>query len=365
MFLNELKGMEDYNNLIETLGAEEKKSLRSLYETKLKALQQVWIDEIEIDAKHLELVNVCYNLFTKTTEINHKTGYRIVLVDTLVTLGIKIFDLLLYNENNKIAILLDAKSSISERGVNGTVDDTSKASLEAIANKDKIELFIGNTISKMEFVLVTPAFYAEALRDAVVSKNANICVWGYYHEPGRVQLLQPTDEEVPIQRLNGRTHNDETLRQVLLKSVPAKMGGIRSLPIMPTSHIFTKFEYLSQHLYVLLDRLPKEKRWFGYSAVFNLLKQAYSPTEFDDSQIEQETKKVINSALNARLFRRINSEEDIVESEFVINYKRSTYEKFRQEYLDNRPSDKVYAETVNEFRRIKGIKSLPDFWRKP
>jgi hypothetical protein len=359
MFLSEVKTVEDYNNLMEKLGAEEKKSLKNLYETKLNKLQEVWI--IEIDAKHIELVNVCYNLFTKTTETNHKTGYRAVLVDPLFTLGIKIFDLLLFNENNQMAILLDAKSSISERGVNGIVDDASQASLDAIANKDKLELFIGNTISKMEFVLVTPAFYAENLRDAVISKNASLCVWGYYHEPGRVQLLQPTDEDVPTQRLNGRTHNDENMRQVLLKSVPAKMGGIRSLPIMPTSHIFTKFVYLTQNLHVLLDRLPKEKRWFGYSTVFSLFKRAYSPTEFDDSQIEQETKNVINSALNARLFQRINSETDVEKGEFTINYKRSTYGKFRQEYLNNRSSDKVYAETVEEFRRIKGIRSLLDF----
>ena len=353
--------MEDYNHLINTLGEEEKKSLKALYEEKVKSLHEVWIEEIKIDAKHLELVNICYNLFTKSTDVNHRTGYSIVLVDPLCTLGIKIFDLMLYHEENQTAILLDAKSSISDRGTSGMVADTSKAAEMASKNKSKLEEFIGKPIAKMEYVIVVPAYYAENLRDAIQSKQANICVWAYFHDPSSLQLIQPTAEDISAQRLNGRTHTDETMRQILVKSVSAKMGALRSLPIMPTSHIFTKFEYLSQNLYVELDRLPQEKQWFEYSVVFSLLKRAYSATEFDDGDVERETKKLINSALNARLFRKINNEEEIARSEFIVNYKRNSYEKFRQEYLDNRPSDKAYSEAVLEFRRIKGISSLTDF----
>jgi hypothetical protein len=353
--------LEDYNQLINKLGEAEKKSLKDVYEEKVKLLYEVWIEEIKIDAKHLELVNICYNLFTKSTDVNHRTGYRVVLVDPLCTLGIKIFDLMLYHEENQTAILLDAKSSISDRGTSGMVTDTSKASEMAYNNKNKLEEFIGKPISKMEFVIVVPAYYAENLRDAIQSKQANICVWAYFHDPSSLQLIQTVNEDVSAQRLNGRTHSDENMRQILLKSVSAKMGALRSLPIMPTSHIFTKFEYLSQNLFVELDRLPQEKRWFEYSTVFSLLKRAYSATEFDDSDIERETKKLINSALNARLFRKINNEEEIARSEFTVEYKRSSYEKFRQEYLDNRSTDKAYSEAVSEFRRIKGISSLTDF----
>jgi hypothetical protein len=343
------------------LGEEEKETLKILFETKQKALHEVWINEIRIDSKHLELVNICYNLFTKSTDINHKTGYRVVLVDPLCTLGDKIFDLMLYNETNKTAIFIDAKSSISDRSTNGIIEDTTKAALVTSKNKNKLEEFIGKTISKMEYVLVTPAYFAENLRDAIQSMNASICTWAYFHDPSSIQLIQPTNEDVYAQRVNGRTHNDEVFRQILIKSVSAKMGSLRSLPIMPTSHIFAKFEYLSQHLYVELDRLPKEKRWFEYSTIFSLLKQAYSATEFDDIGIEEETKKLINSAISARLFKKINGEEDIVRSEFVVEYKRNSYEKFRQEYLDNRPNDKAYNEAVEEFKRLKGITKLTDF----
>jgi hypothetical protein len=258
------------------------------------------------------------------------------------------------------AILIDAKSSISDRGTSGIVDDASKAAIAAAENKNKLEELIGKPISKIEYVITIPAYYAENLRDAILLKQASICVWAYFHDPSRLQLIQQ-NEDVSNQRLSGRTHTDENMRQILAKSISAKMGALRSVPIMPTSHIFTKFEYLGQHLYVELDRLPKEKRWFGYSTVFSLLKRAYSATELDDSDIEHETKKIINSAINARLFKKINGETEIERSEFIVNYKRSSYERFRQEYLDNRPNETAYREAAEELRRSKGIKSLTDF----
>jgi hypothetical protein len=353
--------MENYNSLLSTLGEKEKETLKALLEKKIKALHEVWTKEIRIDAKHLELVNICYNLFTKSTDVNHKTGYSILLVDPLCTLDIKIFDLLLYNEENQTAILIDAKSSISDRGISGTVDDICKTALAASDNKNKLEELIGKPISKMEYVILIPAYYAKNVRDAVLSKQASICVWAYFHDPSKLQLIQQTKEDVSDQRLSGRTHTDENMRQILVKSIPARMGALRSLPIMPTSHIFTKFEYLSQNLFVELDRLPKEKRWFGYSSVFSLLKRAYSATELDDVDIERETKKLINSALNANLFKKINRNEEIERSEFIVNYKRSSYERFRQEYFDNRPSETAYKEATEEFKRTKGIKKLTDF----
>jgi hypothetical protein len=55
------------------------------------------------------------------TQINKTTGYKVVLVEPLCTLGTKNFDLMLYNEINQIAILIEAKSSVSERGKGNTI----------------------------------------------------------------------------------------------------------------------------------------------------------------------------------------------------------------------------------------------------
>ncbi len=154
--------------------------------------------------------------------------------------------------------MIDAKSSISERGIGYTIDDTHKRSMAA-ANKDKLELFIGKSIVKMEFAILTPSYYALDLSKTIQTKNKEICVWAYYHEPNKIKLIQPSSETVPIMRANGRTHSDEKLRQILLKTIEARMGALRSLQIMPTSHIFTKFEYLASVSSLFWDNNPKIK----------------------------------------------------------------------------------------------------------
>jgi hypothetical protein len=61
------------------------------------------------------------------------------------------------------------------------------------------------------------------------------------------------------------------------------------------------------------------------------------------------------------MFKKINDEENIANCEFIISYKRSSPEKFRDEYLDNRSVDKVNTETISEFRKANGIKGLDEF----
>ena len=352
--------MEDFTHFRDGLSSEEKEILNKIHEKKAKELKEVLRREIVRDSEHLELVNLCYNLFTKTTETNKTTGYRVVLVDPLYTLKTKNFDLMLYNEVTQTAILIEAKSSISERGSGGTVDETIEAANEARSHRDKLELFTGNKIERIEFVILSFAYYTDSLKDAVISKKAGLCVWAYHVPPGRIQMLK-TGEDVRSEQTAGRMHADENMRQTLLKEISTRMGALRSLPIMPTSHMFAKLEHIGQQLFTRLDRKLQDKRWFGYAEVYNLCKQAFSPTELDDSQIEEETRKIIDSALKVGLFRKINEEDEIPRMEFDISYGRRDYEKFKEDYLEKRAEEKAFDEAVEEFKREKGLKKLDEF----
>lgn len=130
---------------------------------------------------------------------------------------------------------------------------------------------------------------------------------------------------------------------------------------MPTSHMFAKLEYVAQQLFILLDRQTQNKRWFGYSEVYNLCKQAFSPTELDDSQLEGETKKIIDSAIEVEMFRVINDEKEIPRMEFEISYGRRNYEKFKEDYLEKRSEEKACNAALEEYRLKKGVKKLEEF----
>ena len=352
--------MEDFARVKDALSSEERQTLDEIYKNKAKELKEVLRGEIDRDNEHLELVNLCYNVFTKTTETNKVTGYRVVLVDPLCTLRIKNFDLMLYNETNQTAILIEAKSSISERGKGSTIDETMQAASEAFSHKEKLESFIGNKIGKIEFVILSFAYYTDLLKNAVVSKNAGLCLWAYHNVPGLIQLLK-IGEDAHSEQSAGRMHADENMRQALLKTISTRMGALRSLPIMLTSHMFAKLEYIGQQLFTRLDRQPQDRRWFGYSEVYNLCKQAFSPTELDDSQLEEETRRIIDSAIEVGLFRIINGEDEISRMEFDISHGRRDYEKFKEDYLEKRSEAKAYDAAVEEFKRRKGVKKLDEF----
>jgi hypothetical protein len=352
--------MEDFNRAKETLSSEEQEVLQEFYRKKSNELKEVLMEEIKIDNEHIALVNLCYNVFTRTTQINKATGYKVVLVEPLCTLGTKNFDLMIYNEINQIAILIEAKSSVSERGKGNTIDETSKAASVALTNKDKLEVFTGNKIAKIEFAVLSFAYFADLLKEAIISKNAPLCIWAYHNIPGLIQMLK-TGEDTHSEQSAGRMHSDENMRQTLLKAIPTRMGALRSLPIMPSSHIFAKLEYIRQQLFSRLDRQSSDKKWFGYSEVFSLCKQAFSPTELDDSHIERQTKVIIDSALDSALFRKINEEDEISRMEFEISYGRRNYEKFKDDYLGKRCRTKACIAALEEFKRKKGVKNLDSF----
>jgi hypothetical protein len=352
--------MEDFTRLKSTLIEEEKKILEGYYEKKTIEIKERLQAEIERDNDHLALVNLCYNLFTKTTEINRITGYKVVLVDPLCTMGSKSFDLMLYNEGYQNAVLVEAKSSISERGMGNMIDETMGAASEVLSHKEKLQDILGNRMNKIEFAILSYAYYIDSLKPVVSSKNASICLWAYHPVPGVVKMVT-IGEDIASEKAAGRMHEDENMRQILLKGIPTRMGSLRSLPILPSSHMFTKLEYIAQQLFILLDRKPQNARWFEYSEVYNLCKQAFSATELDDSQVEEETRKIINSAIDDGLFRRISEDEEISQMEFDMSYSRRNYEKFLKDYLERRAREKAFTVAMEEFRQKKGVTKLNDF----
>jgi len=350
----------DFYHLLDSLDLKERKILEEIHKKKTVEFQGGIIEDIERDNRHLELVNICYNLFTRTTETNKMTGYKVVLVDPLYTLNIKIFDLMLFNDMTKNAILIEAKSSVSERKVGSEVDETAQASQQALSNLEKLQEFIGSKIDRLEFAVLSYAYYTDLLKGAIIAKNASLCLWAYHPVPGIIQMLAIKDD-VLAEKSAGRMHFDEDIRQTLLKAIQTKMGALRSLPIMPTSHMFTKLEYIAQQLFTFLDRQPRDKRWFRYSEVFSLCKQAFSSSELQDSELEQETRKIIAAAIETDLFRVINDEDEISLMEFEISYNRRNYERFKEDYAEKHSQEKASVAAIEEFKQQKGFRKLEDF----
>jgi hypothetical protein len=267
---------------------------------------------------------------------------------------------MLYNEVNRCAILIDAKSSISDRAKGSIIDDVVEASTVALSHKDKLESFARSKIDKLEFAILTFAYFADSIKQLVKEKNASVCIWSFHVVPGCIQLVR-NGEDTRAEQLAGRSHVDEILRQALVKAIPTRMGALRSLPIMPSSHMFCKIEYIGQELFNGLDRSMTEDKSFGFSEVFSFCKQAFSTTELNEAQIENQTKQIIEASIESGLFRKLNEELEPSSMKLEISYGRRNYEKFKEDYLVKKCEAKAFSQALEEFKESHGFTRIDQY----
>lgn len=340
----------------------EKKLLQEIYDQETQQIKRELKAAIERDLEHLELVNICYNVFVQSTEFNRLTGYNVRLIDPLYTLGMKIFDLALFRKETSTAILVECKSSISSREKSKIVNETTQASEVVESNRIELEKSIGEQIKRMEFAICSYVYYSDKIKDTILSNDAKLCLWSYHSTPGIIKLVELGDD-VYSEKMAGRTHYDESLRETLLKGVRTRSGSLRSLPIMPTSHMFIKLAYISQQLFLLMEKRKREERWFKYSDVFTLFKQAIGgTTDLEDIHIEEMTKNAIHSGIEAKLFRDLTPDtQSFSQKEFDLSYMRRDYEKFESDYITRKAQAKAFEPALKKFREKTGYKTLNEY----
>jgi len=350
----------EFYDFKDKLNPPEKKQLEDIYDQETQRIKQELKDAIDRDLEHLELVNICYNVFVQSTEFNRLTGYNVRLVDPLYNLGIKIFDLALFRKESSTVILVECKSSISFREKSKMLDETIQASELAVSKQVELENSIGEQIQRMEFAICSYPYFIDEIKDLIISKDAKLCLWAYHSTPGVIKLVTMGDD-VYAEKMAGRMHYDESLRETLLKGIRPYIGSLRSLPIMPSSHMFIKLAYISQQLY--LDRRKREERWFKYSDVFTLFKKAIGgTTDLTDVDIEEMTKTAIHSGIDAKIFRDLTQEtEDFSQKEFDLSYSRREYEKFKSDYITGKAKESAFKPALTKFREKTGYKTLNEF----
>jgi len=351
-----------FYDFIDRLSSSEKAQLQDINNQEIQRIQRELKDSIQRDQEHLELVNVCYNACVQSTEFYKLTNYSVRLVDPLYNSGKKIFDLALFGKENSTLILVECKSSVSKREKTKIVDETVEASKVAESKRHDLEIAIGEQIQRMEFAICSYPYYANEIKDTIFSADANLCLWAYHSTPGIIKLVEMSDD-VYSEKMACRTHYDEKIRETLLKGIRTRSGSLRSLPIAPSSHMFIKLAYLSQQLFLLMDRKKREERWFKYSDVFTLLKQAIGgTTDLNDKDIEEMTKDTIRSGIDTNLFRDLTEGiEDFDKKEFDLSYSRRDYERFCSDYVARKAQKKAFEPALERFRKETGYKTLNEY----
>lgn len=343
--------------------SKEKEKLDSIFNEEIRKKKRTILEEIQKDRLHLELVNFCANLFVPGLELDQKTGYKLLLVEPLFTLGIKNFDLAIFRSENRSLILVDCKHSISD--VKGLIRELSLNISETKKHQDELEELIGNPIDQIEYVLCAPAIYVKDLLDEIESQNAPVCVWGCNMFTKEIRLFSRSDNtELEIQ--SGRVHRDKNLNKFLFKGIISKISVTRSVPILFSSHMCTLLIHVNQYLY--LERISQKlENAFTFSDVYNtLLTQYQKYTETPEEEIRRLTKAMFETAKRKGIHEDLTP--DIIELEhktFKVTGRQTNArviaENTRKKYVIANAQRLAETSTIDRFKRETGITGLNAF----
>jgi hypothetical protein len=353
-----------FDDFRQTLSQDQRKILDKILEDETRKKRRVLLEHIEIDQNHLEILNFCANFFVPGQLLPGRTGYSLVLVDPLYSLGVKNFDLGIFRRENASLILTECKSSVSNP--EELVDDLNEAVNITNERKDELEKVLGNNIADpIEFALCIPAVYADDVHKKILETQTPICVWAADLWKRKMKIFtskEDTENEIRA----GRLHRDRNLNSLLGRGVESKLRAIRSIPILPSSHMCTLLVYISELIYGETKE-PRKYGEFQYSDVFSILTREMGRlTGLSDKDFQNLTKKILETGHRKGIFRDLA--EDVLELPrkiFQISGRRTNAEVVRRHvletYVDHNAREKAKSESIIRYRRETGVTTLNSF----
>jgi hypothetical protein len=320
--------------------------------------------EVNINHKHLDVVNLCASLFSPFSELNLETSFQLLLYEPLYKTGIKNFDVAIYNIDSKQLILVECKSSITY--LKNVSDEIKKSIEETNKNLDKLEEIIGDEIKDIEYVYCVPAIDAIDLGKYVKNNELPICIWCYDGFKGIIKLYIQIDETSLEGIENGHLHKNHKLTRLLSKGVESKKTA-RSFPFLPSSHIYS----ILMHVCIsLVRKMVKEQDWkgeFDFSDVFHIIKlNMANPNTLNDEHIRELSVRVIEKGIDKEVYYDSTPTIQSCESKlYRIDPKGSRISR-TEKFVDNnfvKLNSKRMAESdiVEKFKKETGYKDLTDF----
>lgn len=135
--------------------------LEDIEESIQKSEMEAFEKHFERSGYHDKLVDICNSAFGPESKCYTELAYAFVSSEPLIELGVKNFDVLIYNEKIKRAIFVECKTSTSGRGK--YISDAYEAKREVIENRTYLENTLGDEIRTMEFVLCIPSENVERI----------------------------------------------------------------------------------------------------------------------------------------------------------------------------------------------------------
>lgn len=353
----------DYQKFRSSLIDADKQVLDQIFREQMTVQREIIQENIRSDKEHLMLVNFCIDPFKYKAFLHNETSYLFIRVEPFYRLGLKDFDIAIYNAESKVLILVECKSSIYDG--QKEVNDLIKTIGVANNNHELLEEMVGDEVLVKEFSICSKAGFMPRLRPAIISKNAPICLWSA-DIFGEILSLEKLGEHTTAEISSGRLHRDDQLRQLLLKGVKSAYGPTRLVAFLPSSHPCTILEEVCTVLHLNLEKSDKER--FRFSDMQNLLEKEKSLWNFSQEELWNFANKLFNEGLKIGVFRDLTDDvTKLPDKEFELGIPhgstRSVIKRVNRHYMDFHATQKAEDKAVTEFkaRIAKKFKPLNEF----
>jgi hypothetical protein len=325
-----------YGELYSYLNHSEKDEFKDMEKKSLSSKRGVVDANMNTDKKHLEYVNLCIKPFEVGGRAYKETGYYFVCVDPLYNVGVKNFDLMLYCEETKVAILIECKSGIANLGKE--LNELTEKMGAAQENKRTLEGIIGGLeIKDIEYVLCIPAVYESGVFTAMAALKTKppIIIW-------------TVDMFGGVIKVDGRfkKHSHDELNKIIQSEA---WDGPQIITLMPSTHMGIALT----EVVVLLLRKFKGRNELNISDLCEMLKTEIR--NYPNDWIQDFATKILESGKECNIFEVNGSKFKFTMSTNVYAVKTATerYISYHSNKLMKAELEPILYERVKNRIKVK------------
>ncbi|MDO9517904.1 MAG: hypothetical protein Q7J10_07650 [Methanosarcinaceae archaeon] len=353
----------DLNRLLASKGGKEVRVKIKDIETKLQQTEiKSFENHFERSEYHDKLVDICISAFGPESKCYNDLGYAFISSEPLVELGVKSFDVLIYNEKTKHAIFVECKSSAnSNRG--RYISDAYEAKTKVIENQTYLEDMLGDKIETMEFVICVPSHKTDGIvrelerqeSEGEIDVNSNdlLLIWQVNLFEGEVLQL--------FTRINSRDqqyksqHNDQNLTKMLGNDGYEVRSEVLT-KFYPSSHPLTIGSKIVTEIITKNMRESTQINGFSKENVEQFCKSSRNLAHYASNKLGKNiVDHFIGECEKFGLIEKVEEKEDLFKlnlegkhlSTILNNYKK----EYKNEFVARKVKQKAAKQVVEEYHK--------------
>ena len=365
-----------YEEFYSCLSNEEKSHLRKLTKQFVDYFKPAVLErinnELDNDKRHQNLIKFCAKAFAKT-DLAFRSGYEFYFTEPLIEFCSShegsCFDILLFNESSRSAIIIECKTSIPS-STKSTMRGIEKSIKHVQSKLDYLSDIIGIQMDseKIEYVLCVYDKDSNKVIESLKGQSKRGSEFSYDPEQVKLWIYRPMSKIMQL-HLN-HIHNNLELTRMLLAGFDEKSSKSRfELPYSYSSHYYTILQLAiigDCYRKNLLDQFIDDPKIIKLDEISATLERNLSLGMLPERKkelINEKVEHIIKYGEKYKLIEKLNDNEIrlICVGNRIDLVSKNIKDKFFKNWVEEKSNELGKEKALNEYKRMAGIKQLSDF----